>query len=81
MEAVAAVIALTAMEIVLGIDNIVFITAVAARLPEKDRHKARQWGLALAMVGIPFNEECGHASGRSSNHRTQDREPPDHLAT
>ena len=29
MEAVAAVIALTAMEIVLGIDNIVFITAVA----------------------------------------------------
>ena len=50
MEVVAAVIALTAMEIVLGIDNIVFITAVAARLPEKQRAKARQLGLIVAMA-------------------------------
>jgi predicted tellurium resistance membrane protein TerC len=41
---------LTAVEIVLGIDNVVFISILAGRLPAKSRTKARIWGLALAMV-------------------------------
>jgi predicted tellurium resistance membrane protein TerC len=41
---------LTALEIVLGIDNIVFISILAARLAAESQNKARQWGLALAMI-------------------------------
>ncbi len=48
---VAAYAALTTLEIVLGIDNIVFISAVTARLPEISRPKAQRTGLALALVG------------------------------
>ena len=44
-----ALVALTAMEIVLGIDNIVFISVVSARLPEAERKSARQIGLLAAM--------------------------------
>lgn len=45
-----SIIALTAMEIVLGIDNIVFITILSGRLPREQQPAARKWGLALAMV-------------------------------
>ncbi len=45
-----ALTALTAMEIVLGIDNIVFIAILADRLPEHQRAKARRLGLGAAMV-------------------------------
>jgi predicted tellurium resistance membrane protein TerC len=41
---------LTALEIVLGIDNIVFIAIVASKLPEEKQASARQIGLMLAMV-------------------------------
>ena len=41
---------LTALEIVLGIDNIVFISILAGRLPARSQKKARIWGLALAMI-------------------------------
>ena len=41
---------LTALEIVLGIDNIVFISIVAGRLPDKSQKKARLLGLVLAMI-------------------------------
>ena len=41
---------LTAFEIVLGIDNVVFISIVAGRLPDKSQKKARLLGLALAMI-------------------------------
>lgn len=41
---------LVALEIVLGIDNIVFISILAGRLPAGQRNKARQSGLILAMV-------------------------------
>src|SRR4029450_5209198 len=41
---------LTALEIVLGIDNIVFISILAGKLPEQSQKKARIWGLALAMI-------------------------------
>lgn len=45
-----ALVTLTVLEIVLGIDNIVFISILAGRLPEPQAHKARQLGLAAAMV-------------------------------
>lgn len=41
---------LTALEIVLGIDNIIFISVLVARLPEAKRTLARRLGLGLAMV-------------------------------
>ena len=41
---------LTALEIVLGIDNIVFISILSGRLPSRAQTKARLWGLALAMI-------------------------------
>ena len=44
-----ALIALSAMEIVLGIDNIVFISIATNKLPEEQRKKARLTGLGLAM--------------------------------
>jgi predicted tellurium resistance membrane protein TerC len=44
-----SLLTLTILEIVLGIDNIVFISILADKLPEKDREKARQIGLGLAM--------------------------------
>ncbi len=45
-----ALVALAAMEIVLGIDNIIFISIVTGRLPKEQQAKARFIGLALAMV-------------------------------
>jgi predicted tellurium resistance membrane protein TerC len=41
---------LTALEIVLGIDNIIFISILVARLPPEQRDKARRLGLGFAMV-------------------------------
>ncbi len=41
---------LTALEIVLGIDNIIFISVLVGRLPEKQRILARRLGLGLAMI-------------------------------
>ncbi len=49
-EAWIALVTLTALEIVLGIDNIIFITILVGRLPEQQRQRARVFGLALAMV-------------------------------
>lgn len=46
----ASLITLTAMEIVLGIDNIVFISVIVARLPEPAATRARQIGLGLALA-------------------------------
>lgn len=45
---------LTLLEIVLGIDNIVFISILASRLPEEEQGRARTAGLALAMLGRIF---------------------------
>jgi predicted tellurium resistance membrane protein TerC len=44
-----ALATLTALEIVLGVDNIIFLSIIAGRLPEKDRARARRLGLLLAM--------------------------------
>jgi len=46
----ASLATLTAMEIILGIDNIVFISVLVSRLPEKQADQARKIGLALALV-------------------------------
>lgn len=45
-----ALLTLTALEIVLGIDNIVFISIMADRLPESQQGKARRLGLLVALV-------------------------------
>lgn len=45
----ASLLTLTAMEIVLGIDNIVFISVLVSRLPVESGRRARQIGLALAL--------------------------------
>ena len=47
---IIALVALTAMEIVLGIDNIVFISIVTSRLPKSQEPWARRIGLAAAMI-------------------------------
>jgi predicted tellurium resistance membrane protein TerC len=49
-EAWVALATLTALEIVLGIDNIVFISILVSNLPEHQRNRARISGLALAMI-------------------------------
>jgi predicted tellurium resistance membrane protein TerC len=45
-----SLITLTLLEIVLGIDNIIFISILSSKLPENIQKKARQWGLGLAMI-------------------------------
>ena len=45
-----AFLTLTALELVLGIDNIIFISILAGKLPPDQRKKARTLGLALAMI-------------------------------
>ncbi|CAG35121.1 TerC family protein [Desulfotalea psychrophila] len=45
-----ALVTLVALEIVLGIDNIIFISILVARLPESERNRARRLGILLAMA-------------------------------
>ena len=45
-----ALATLTALEIVLGVDNIIFISILCGRLPERQRARARTIGLVLAML-------------------------------
>ncbi|MDR4306414.1 TerC family protein [Chelatococcus sambhunathii] len=49
-EAWAALLTLTAMEIVLGIDNVVFISVLVSKLPQQQADRARKLGLLLALV-------------------------------
>jgi predicted tellurium resistance membrane protein TerC len=49
-EAWAALLTLTALEIVLGIDNVIFISVIVSRLPPAQAERARQIGLLLALV-------------------------------
>ncbi len=80
MENIVALITLTGLEIILGIDNIVFVVVVTNKLPRNRREKARKLGIGLAMLtrilllfaislimGLtkPWFEVLGHAvSGR-----------------
>lgn len=49
-EAWAALLTLTALEIVLGIDNVIFISVIVSRIPAAQARLARQIGLALALI-------------------------------
>lgn len=49
-QAWIALATLTALEIVLGIDNVIFISILAGRLPAEQRDRARRLGLGVAMV-------------------------------
>jgi predicted tellurium resistance membrane protein TerC len=49
-EAIVPLISLIALEVILGIDNIIFISILADKLPEAQRNKLRFWGIGLAMV-------------------------------
>jgi len=49
-ESLIALLTLTVLEIVLGIDNIIFISILSGKLPKEQQNKARLTGLALAMV-------------------------------
>ncbi len=50
MEVVVALLTLILLEVVLGIDNIIFISIVTARLPVHQQKKGRRVGLLLAML-------------------------------
>ena len=55
--ALTSVLTLTLLEVVLGVDNIIFISIIASKLPTNDQKKARQIGLFLAMfirIGLLF---------------------------
>jgi predicted tellurium resistance membrane protein TerC len=49
-EAWAALLTLTALEIVLGIDNVIFLSVIVSRIPPRQAKRARQIGLALALI-------------------------------
>jgi predicted tellurium resistance membrane protein TerC len=49
-EGWAALVTLTVLEVVLGIDNIIFISILASKLPREQQARARRIGLALAMI-------------------------------
>ncbi len=50
VDSFVALISLIALEVILGIDNIIFISILADKLPEAQRNKLRIWGLTLAML-------------------------------
>jgi predicted tellurium resistance membrane protein TerC len=49
-EAIIPLLSLIALEVILGIDNIIFISILADKLPAHQRDKLRFWGIGLAMV-------------------------------
>ena len=49
-EILVSLLTLTLLEIVLGIDNIIFISILSGKLPKEQQRKARQWGLGLALI-------------------------------
>jgi predicted tellurium resistance membrane protein TerC len=49
-EAWAALLTLTALEVVLGIDNVIFLSVIVSRIPPAKAKRARQIGLALALI-------------------------------
>jgi len=49
-EILIPLISLIVLEVILGIDNIIFISILADKLPEEQRKKLRLWGIGLAMI-------------------------------
>lgn len=50
VEILIPLLSLIALEVILGIDNIIFISILADKLPENQRNKLRYWGIGLAML-------------------------------
>lgn len=50
IDIIASLLALIVLEIVLGIDNLVFLAILTEKLPKEQRKSARRWGLAFAWV-------------------------------
>jgi predicted tellurium resistance membrane protein TerC len=50
LEIIVPLLSLIALEVILGIDNIIFISILADKLPENQRNKFRYWGIGLAMI-------------------------------
>lgn len=50
IDAIVPLLSLIALEVILGIDNIIFISILADKLPDSQRDKLRYWGIGLAMV-------------------------------
>lgn len=50
LDAIIPLISLISLEVILGIDNVIFISILSDKLPESQRNKLRYWGLGLAMV-------------------------------
>jgi predicted tellurium resistance membrane protein TerC len=50
LELMYSCITLTIMELVLGIDNIIFVSILSDKLPEQQRIKARNWGIGLSIL-------------------------------
>jgi predicted tellurium resistance membrane protein TerC len=50
IDALIPLLSLIALEVILGIDNIIFISILADKLPENQRNKLRIWGIGLAML-------------------------------
>lgn len=50
LESIISLLSLIALEVILGIDNIVFISILADKLPESQRNRLRYWGIGLAMI-------------------------------
>jgi predicted tellurium resistance membrane protein TerC len=50
LDAIVPLLSLIALEVILGIDNIIFISILADKLPDHQRNKLRFWGIGLAMV-------------------------------
>lgn len=50
LQAILPLLTLIALEVVLGIDNIIFISILADKLPPEKRDKLRYWGIGLAMI-------------------------------
>ena len=49
-EVIIPLVSLIALEVILGIDNLIFISILADKLPENQRDKLRYWGIGLAMA-------------------------------
>jgi predicted tellurium resistance membrane protein TerC len=50
LDAIVPLLSLIALEVILGIDNIVFISILSDKLPPEQRNKLRLWGIGLAML-------------------------------
>lgn len=50
MDAIIPLLTLIALEVILGIDNIIFISILSDKMPADKRDKLRYWGIGLALL-------------------------------